>query len=162
MAVAQHLAVAQLAAGVDGRVVLPVADHIVVPVHQGADNAHISLEPGAEGDDAGLAQKLPQLCLQLQVHLQGAVQEPGAAAPGTVPLQGVNACLHHIRRDGQAQIVIGAKHNAALALHLHLHVLPGLQCVEIGVYSRLLQFLGQRGGAAFFKNIHVKPPYLLI
>ena len=73
VAVAQHLAVAQLAAGVDGRVVLPVADHIVVPVHQGADNAHIGLKPGAEGDDAGLAQKLPQRCLQLQVHLQGAV-----------------------------------------------------------------------------------------
>ena len=158
VAIAQHLAVAHLAPGIDGGVVLPVADDVVMPVHQGADDAHVGLIPRAEGDDAGLAQELSQLRLQLQVHLQSAVEEPGAAAPGAVALQGVNARLHHVRGDGQAQIVVGAQHNAALALHLHLHVLPGLQRVKIGIHPRLLQLLGQGRGIAFLENVHVRPP----
>ena len=51
VAVAQHLSVAHLAAGIDGGVVLPVADHIVVPAHQGTDDAHIGLKACAKGDD---------------------------------------------------------------------------------------------------------------
>ncbi len=154
MAVAQHLAVAHLAPGVNGSVVLPVADHIVVPPHQCADDPHVGLEPRAEGDDAGLTQKLPQFLLQLQMHLEGAVEEPGATAPGSVLLQGMDARLHHIRGRGQTQIVVGTQHDAALALHHHLHVLTGLEGVEIGVDALLLQLTGQRRGIAFFKNIH--------
>ena len=154
VAVAQHLAVAHLAPGVDGSVVLPVADHIVVPPHQCADDTHVGLEPCAEGDDAGLTQKLPQFLLQLQMHLEGAVEEPGATAPGAVLLQGMDARLHHIRGRGQTQIVVGTQHDAAPALHHHLHILPGLEGVEIGIHPRRLQFLRQRRLIAFLKNIH--------
>lgn len=125
-----------------------------MPVHQRADNAHIGLKAGTEGDNAGLAEEFPQLLLQLQMHLQGSVQKTGAAAAGAVLLQSLDSGLYHIGGGGQAQIVIGAKHNAALALHHHLHILTGLQGMEIGIDSRLLQLAGQSRLVAFFKNIH--------
>ena len=154
VAIAQHLAVGQLAPGVNAGVVLTVADDVVVAAHQRGDDAHIGLESGPEGDDAGLAQELGQRVLQLQMHLQRAVEEAGAGAAGAVPLQRLDAGLHHHGVGGQAQIVVGAQHDAALALHHHLHVLTGLEGVEIGVDALLLQLTGQRGGIAFFKNIH--------
>ena len=115
---------------------------------------YAGLEPRAEGDDAGLTQKLPQFLLQLQMHLEGAVEEPGATAPGAVLLQGMDARLHHIRGRGQTQIVVGTQHDAAPTLHHHLHILPGLEGVEIGIHPRRLQFLRQRRLIAFLKNIH--------
>ena len=154
MAVAKHLSIAHLAAGIDAGVVFLVADHIVVAIHQRGDNAHIGLEAGAEGDNTVLPQKLCQLRLQLQMQLQRAVKEPGAGAAGTVFLQRLDASLDDLRMDGQAQIVVGAQHDPALSLHGDLHILAGLQGVEIGIYPFLLQLAGQRRGIAFFKNIH--------
>ena len=161
VAIAQHLAVGHLAPGVDAGVVLPVADHIVVASHQRGDDAHVGLEAGAEGDHAGLTQELGQRVLQIQMHLQRAVEEPGAGAAGAVLLQCLDARLHHHRIGGQAQIVVGAQHDAALALHHHLHVLPGLECVEVGVHPLLLQLTGQRGRITFLKNIHRRFPFSL-
>ena len=159
MAVAQHLAVGHLAPGVDAGVVLPVADHIVVASHQRGDDAHVGLEARAEGDHAGLAQEFRQRVLQLQMHFQRAVEEPGAGAAGAVLLQRLDAGLHHHRIGSQAQIVVGAQHDAALALHHDLHVLPGLEGVEIGVYPLLLQLTRQRRLIAFRKNIHRHSPF---
>ena len=90
----------------------------------------------------------------LQMHLEGAVEDPGTAAPGAVLLQGMDARLHHIRGRGQTQIVVGTQHDAAPTLHHHLHILPGLEGVEIGIHPRRLQFLRQRRLIAFLKNIH--------
>ena len=73
VAVTKHLAIAHLAAGVDGSVVLPVADHIVVAAHQSTDNAHIGLKARAKGNHRFLAQELGQRLLQLQMELQSAV-----------------------------------------------------------------------------------------
>ena len=154
VAVAQHLTVAHLAPGVDAGVVLLVADHIVVAVHQGGDDAHVGLEAGAEGDNAVLPQELGQLRLQLQMQLQRAVEEAGAGAAGAVLLQGLHTGLDDLRLDGQAQVVVGAQHDAALALHGDLHILPGLQGVEIGIHTLFLQLAGQGRCIAFFKNIH--------
>ena len=100
--------------------------------------AEPSTGDGAEGDDAGLAQESAQLLLQLQVHLQRAVEEPGAGAAGAVLLQRPDTGLHHLRVGGQPQIVVGAKHDAALALHHDLHILAGLEGVEVGVYALFL------------------------
>ncbi len=161
VAIAQHFAVGQLAPGVDAGVVLPVTDHIVVPPHQGGDNAHVGLEPGAEGHHPRLPQEPRQLRLQLQMHLQRAVEEPRPGAPGAVLLQRPDAGLDDLRVRGQTQIVVGAQHDAALALHHDLHVLPGLQGVEVGVHALLLQFPRQGRCKALLKDIHTRPLYLI-
>ena len=161
VAVAQHFAVGQLAPGVDAGVVLPVADDVIVPSHQRGDDAHVGLEPGAEGDDTRLPQEPRQRVLQRKVHFQRTVQKPGAGAAGAVLLQRLDTCLNDLRVGGQPQIVVGAKHDAPLALHHHLYVLTGLQCVEVGVQALLLQLTCQRGGVAFLENIHILPLYLI-
>ena len=155
MAVAQHFAVAHLAAGINRGVVFPIADHIVVPAHQGADDAHIGLKARAEGDDPFFMQKAGQSLLQLQVQLQGAVEKPGAAAAGAELFHGAHACLDDLRVGGEAQIVVGPQHDAALTLHHHLYILPGLQGPEVGIHALFLQVGGKRGGIALFKNIHM-------
>ena len=88
------------------------------------------------------------------MQLQRSVKEPGAGAAGAVFLQRLDACLDDLRMDGQAQIVVGAQHDPALSLHGDLHILAGLQGVEIGIYPFFLQLTSQRRGIAFFKNIH--------
>ena len=135
--------------------VLPVADHIVVPAHQSADDTHVGLKARAEGDDRLLMQESGQLLLQLQVQLKGAVEEPGAAAAGAELLQGLYPGLDDLRIRGEAQVVVGPQHDAALALHHHLDILPGLEGAEIGVDTLFLQIGGQGGRIAFFKNIHM-------
>ena len=161
MAVAQHLSVGQLAAGIDAGVVFPVADHVVVAAHQRGDDAHVGLEARAEGDDARLAQEFGQRVLQLQVHLQCAVEEARAGAARAILLQRLDAGLYHHRVGGQTQIVVGAQHDAALALHDDLHVLPGLQRMEVGIYALFLQLRGQGRRIALLKNVHKSPLYLI-
>ena len=88
-------------------------------------------------------QEFSQLVLQLQVQLQRAVQKAGAAAAGAVPLQRLKARLLHLGAGGQAQIVVAAQHDAALALHDDLGVLAGLQRVKVGIYALFPQLVGQ-------------------
>ena len=139
--------------------VFPVTDDVVMQPHQGADDPQIALKSGGKGHHCFLVQEFPQLCLQLQVHFQGPVEEPGTGAAGSVPLQGVNARLHDLGVRGQAQIVVGAQHNPALALHLHHRVLPGLQGMEVGINPQLLGLVHPGTPLTFFKYIH---KYLLV
>jgi len=53
-------------------------------------------------------------------------------------LQRPDTGLHHLRIGGQTQIVVGAQHDAALALHHDLHILAGLEGVEIGIHALFL------------------------
>ena len=88
------------------------------------------------------------------MQLQRAVEEPGTGAAGAVLLQRLHAGLDNLGVDGQAQIVVGAQHDATLALHDDLGILTGLQSVEVGIHALFLQLAGQRRRIAFFKNIH--------
>ena len=153
--IAQHLAVRELAAVIDAGVVFPVTDHIVAPAHQGADDAQIGLKARGEGDRTLHVHEVRQLPLQLQVHLQGAVEKTGAGAAGAQLFKGADAGLHHGGLRGQPQVVVGAQHDAALALHDDLHVLAGLQRVEIGIDPQLPVLICEGEFPAFFKNIHI-------
>ena len=79
-----------------------------------------------------------QLLLQLQVQLEGAVEKTGAAAPGAELLQCLYPGLHDLWVCGEAQVVIGAQHNTALAFHHNLYILPGLEGVKIGINAFFL------------------------
>ena len=160
VAVAGELAEAEPAAVVDAGVVLHVADHVIVHAHQGADDAQIGLEAGGKGQHVLLAQEGGQLFLQLQMHLQRAVQKAGAGTAGAVFLHRAGGGLHHLGADGQAQIVVGAQHDAAFAVHDDLHVLLGAQGPEIGVDAPGLEFVRLVVVVAFLEQIfgHVQSP----
>ena len=121
--VAEHLAVAQLAAVVNTGVIFPVTDDVVMESNQSADDSQITLKPGGEGHHGLLMEELPQLRLQLQVHLQGPIEKSGTGAAGSIPFQGMNPSLYNLGICCQAQVVVGAEHDAALALHHDLGVL---------------------------------------
>ena len=134
--------------------VFTVADHVVVHAHDGGDDAEVGLEAGGEGDDHFLVQELRQLRLELQVHFQRAVEIAGPGAAGAVLLKGVNAGLDDLRIRGQAEIVVGAEHDAALALHDNLDVLTRFQGVTVGIEALLHKISGDRKAVALRKNIH--------
>ena len=130
--------------------VLTVHDDIVMQADNGADDAEIGLEARREGHDGVLAQKFCQLVLQLQMQLERAVQETGAGAAGAERLIGVHTGFDDCFVRRQAEIVVGAEHDAALALHNDLGILPGFERVEIGIDAQILNI----ALIAFFENIH--------
>ena len=134
--------------------ILPVADDVVVNPHQRAEDAQVALKTGGKRHHLLLAEKGRQLCLQLQMHLQGSVEETGAGAAGSVLLQGVNAGLNHLGIGGQTQIIVGAQHDPALSLHLNHRVLPGLQRMKVRINSKFPGFVCPGTHLTFFKYVH--------
>ena len=108
--------IAQAGAVDDAGVVVLVQDHDIAAADQGADGAQVDLHAGREDQRCFLAHPLGQLALQLLVHLQGAVQEARAGATGAVAVDGVDGCLAHLGVGGQAQVVVGAAHDQAVAV----------------------------------------------
>ena len=155
VAVAEHLAEGEAAAVVDAGVVLAVADDVVAAADEGADDAEVGLEARREGDGAILVHEVGQLALQLEVEPERAVQKARAGAAGAVFRERSLRRRDHLRRRREAQVVVGAEHDAALALHDDFGVLPRLERVEIGVDAPLpaLARRGVRG--ALSKQIHV-------
>ena len=152
--IAQHLAEAELAAVINAGMVFPVADDVVVAAHQGGDDAQIGQKARRKGHHTVLAQEFGELLFQLQMKLQRAVHEAGAAAAGAILLQRLDAGLDDLGIHGETQIVVGAQHDTALALHDDFHVLTRFQRMEIGVDPHLPIFICEGKSAAFFKNIH--------
>ncbi len=157
MLIAEHLPVAQTAAVVNRGVGLPVAQHIVPRSDKGAENAKVGLESGGKGYNTVLAQEIRQFLLEDLVQNQGAVEQTGAGAAGSVFRQGLLGGLDDLRHGGQAEIVVGAEHNPALSLHDDLCVLAGLKLAEVGEQLLLSQLVGGGVLAAFIENIsHVQ------
>jgi hypothetical protein len=61
---------------------------------------------------------------------QRPVEEAGTGAAGAERLNALMLRLHDLRAGGQAEVVVGAEHDAALSLHDDFRVLFGLQRVE--------------------------------
>ena len=142
VAVAEHPGVGELAAVVDAGVVLLVAQDIVILAAHGGDDAQIGLEACGERHHGFLAEELGQLPLELRMQVQRAVEKTRSGTAGAVPVERRLAGRDDARVHGEPQIVVGAEHDAALALHDDLHVLAGLQLVEIRVDAQLPRLFG--------------------
>ena len=119
-----------------------IADDNIAPADNGTDDAQIGLEAGGKGDDGLLAQKFGELRFQLQMHFQRTIEKTGAGAAGAVLLKRFDPGLDDLRAGGKAQIVIGAQHDAAVALHDDLRGLAAFQRVEIGIDAFFLELAG--------------------
>ena len=102
----QELAVAQLAASVDARVVLAVADHVVVHADERAYYAGVRLESRAEGERRFPAEELCDFLLKLDVQVESAVQEARAGTASAVFLDRLYAGLHHVVAYRKPKIVV--------------------------------------------------------
>ena len=121
--------------------VLLIGEDVIVLAADGGDDAEVGLEAGRERHDRLLAKKAGQLALELRVQAQRAVEEPRARAAGAEGLKRLHARGDHARMHGQAEIVVRAEHDAALALHDDLGVLPRLQLMEVRVDAKLARLL---------------------
>ena len=100
---------------------------------QRREDAEVGLEACGERAASLLVEKVSQFRLQLQMQLQGAVEEARAGTARAVLFDRLQTGFQHLRAGGQPQVVVGAEHDAALALHDDLRALPRFQRVEIGV-----------------------------
>ena len=75
---AQHLAEAHAGRRIDARVVVDVADQVVVAAYERAYDAEVRLEAGAERDRVLLADKVRELAFKLEVEVERAVEEARA------------------------------------------------------------------------------------
>ena len=149
--IAQHRAEAETAGVIDAGMVFTVADHIVVSTHHGADDTQIGLEAGGKGRGGLLMQKIGERILQLQMQLQRSVEKAGAGAARAVLFERFHAGFDDLLVDGQTQIIVGAEHDAALALHDDLRILPRFQRVEVGINTPFPHFDNARFQLTSFK-----------
>ena len=131
--------------------ILAVHDDVVMHPDDGADDAKIRLEARGEGDGGVLVQEVRKLLLQLEMQLERSVEEAGAGAAGAKLLIGPDTRLDDLRAGREAQIVVGAEHDAALALHHDLDILPGFERMEIRVKPALADVVRQHSFFTFFK-----------
>ena len=86
---------------------------------------------------------MDELFLELDVDVQGAVQETGTGAAGTILLQGLDAGLDDALVPGEARVGIGTEHQDLVSFHFDFRALFALDFTEIGVDPFLDHFLRQ-------------------
>ena len=115
----------------------------------------IRLEPGREADAVILVHELGEVVFQLLVQVQRAVQKSRPGAAGAVFPDCGNCGFFQLRMGGQAQVVVGAEHQQALALDDNPAVGFGVNRPEIGIETGPLGFADYRIIVmAFLENVH--------
>ena len=141
--VVQRLGKRKAASVHDGGMVPVVADDEVVTGEKLRDDAGIHREAGGEAQGFVLAHECGELLFELDMDVQGAVQETGAGAAGTVLFEGLDARLDDAVVAGEACIGVGTEHEDLVSFHLHFRALFALYFSKIGVDPLLNHFLRQ-------------------
>ena len=127
----------------DGCVVTVVADDEVVLGEELGDDAAVYGKAGGEHQGLVFANEFGKLPLKLYVDVQGAVEETGAGATGTVFLEGFDAGIDDAFVAGKACICVGAEHHDLVTIHGDLSSLFGCNLAEVGINALLNHFLGK-------------------
>ena len=127
-------------------VVQLVLDDGAVPPQQRGEDAEVGLIAGAEDQRGFLAHVRRQPIFQLLVQIEGAVQKAASRAAGAIAVEGNLGALEDIRMMSQAEIVVRADHDLALAPDHHLGVERFFDRLKIGVGSALHR-IARRGEA---------------
>ena len=127
----------------DGSVVPVIADDEIVFGEKLGDDAAVHGEAGGEHQGLVFSNKLGKLFLQLDMQVQGSVEEAGTGTAGTIFLEGFNAGIDYTLVSGEAGIGVGAEHENLLAVHGHFGALLAGNLAEIGIKTLLHHFLGK-------------------
>jgi len=148
------LAEAQLRAVDQARMVFLVQDDIISTADQRADRAQVGLHAGGEDQRRLFPDELRDLVLQLLVHLERAVQEAGAGAAGAVAPDRLDGRLADAGVGRQAQVVVRAAHDQAVALVQGLGAFVFAQGDEVGVHAGGNRLFGFGVFVRLGKKIH--------
>ena len=118
-----------------------VDDHRVGGSEDRAQHAEVGLMAGGEHERVLGVHPLRDLPLEVEVQRDRPVQQARARQAGAVAVQGVLGTAHHALVAGEAEVVVGAEHDALRALHLDDRHRRRGQDVEVG------QHVGLAGGA---------------
>ena len=101
-----------------------------------AQRAEVGLVTGREHDRVLGTHPVRELALELDVKVDRAVEEARAGEAGPVAIERVAGALLDALVAGQSQVVVGAEHDPALALHLDDRQRRTLEHVEVGELRR--------------------------
>ena len=127
----------------DGGMVQLVADDIILSPGDARHHAQVHLKSGGVDHHLLLAYPLGQLVLQLQVQVDGAVEETRPGAPRAILTGGIHRGLYHARVVGEAQVGVGTEHQHSTAFDNHFGVLLALNATEVGVHPFRFNLLRQ-------------------
>lgn len=117
----------------DGGVVTFVVDDEIVAASDTGDYARIGLETSGEEHDAVLAHELGEFVLELDVDIEGAVEERRTRTTGAVFVDSGFSSLFDFWVVGEAEIGVGAEHKHLAAIDDHLGILLRRDGSEIGI-----------------------------
>ena len=133
MAIAQYFRETQTAGIVDRSMVLAVIEDIVVLAADSGDDSEVGLEARRNGHTLFVPREFRQLFLQLQVQVQGTVQETAAGDACTVFVQRLMTGFDNRLVLCETEVVIRTQHDDTVVLHLHHRGLTALQLVEVRI-----------------------------
>lgn len=130
----------------DGGMDALVVEEVVAAGDDVGDDAAVGEEAGGEEHDVVLAKEFSQFVLQLDMDVEGTVEERRAGATGAVLVNGTFGGFFQTRVVGESEIGIGTEHkNLTLtSLHVDFGVLFGSDGSEIRINPCSFGFL--RGG----------------
>ncbi len=124
VAEADHLGVAEARAVIDAGVAVGVQHQVVAAAHQGRQDAQVGLVAGGEHHGVFTAVEFRQVALQAQVAVVTAVGDAGPGGARALALGRLHRLFDAVGIEGQAQVVVGAQKDGALAAQ---HALGGRQ-----------------------------------
>ena len=95
-----------------------IGDDRVTGAEDRAERAQVGLMAGGEDERVLGAEPIGELALELDVQIDRAVQKAGAGQAGAVTVERIAGALLDALVAGQSQVIVGAEHDPALALHL--------------------------------------------
>ena len=126
-----------------------VADDVVVTVDNLTDDAAVHGETCCKAECLVLADKLGKLLLELNMYVEGAIQETASGTTAAVLLHGSTACIDDALVASQACICVRTKHQYASTFHDDLGTLLSLNLTEVRVNTLRHKLLRECVAGAF-------------
>ena len=139
----------------DRSVVQLVQEDHVLAAHQPGNQTDVGVVAGREDDTVFLPQELGQRGLELQMKIQGPVQEAAPGAAGPIAVQRVPGGCQHSGMMGEPEVVVRAQHDPALALDDDLGVFGFGDRPEVGIQPARLDLIGAGVQPTLFEQCDV-------
>ena len=151
MTIAKHFRITQTASVIDRSVVLTVIEDVIIFTRDSGDDCEVGLETRGDRHTLFVSGEFGNLLFQLQMQVQRAVQETATADTCSVFVQCFVTRFDNRLVLRKTEVVIAAKHDDAMVLHLHHRRLATLQLVEIGVDTQFTNLLEGLEMVTFFE-----------